>query len=239
MHSQKQIFYPTIGDCALMHMSSIPANEAKMLQDRITAEFNAKFDDSVKWFLTAHNFSQNNEGVWEKKEEDGGLLFVAEFHRTYDWIWVSAQVKSHCHCENDYAEWPTEFRGIWQRLVADMWNVPPSPESFITMERLELIMQEAGYYSPSELLDGVKIKVTLKEDSVDDILVHKGMEAIQEGEWSNSGSPDADSYVAVIHNDGNMEGEGDIYTVRPITCDRAALMKAQELVKLLRQFERK
>ena len=240
MHVTKKIFMPSAIDDTRRHMLSVSDEVYETLICEIRGAYLHDLKIHIGIFLNDHSFVANDDGEWEMWEEDGGLKFVATF-RTDDisYITLSAQVESSSDTNGDYAGWPTDFKCLWQQLVAEVWMLPPSPASYLTMERLEEIMQNNGYYSPSELLNGIEVSTMLKYDTIDDILTHQGMENVDEGEWANEGSAESDWYVAVVHNDGNMAEKENCYVVRAITCHKEALIKAQELVKLLQQFERK
>jgi hypothetical protein len=238
MHIAKEISMPSaIGDTR-RHMLSVSDEVYETLIREIREAYLLDIKAHIGKFLSAHSFVANDDGEWKMWEEDGGLKFVATF-RTDDisYITLSAQVESSSDSNGDYAGWPTDFKCLWQRLVAEVWILPPSPASYLTMERLEEIMQVNGYYSPSELLNGIEVPTTLKYDTIDDILTHYGMEKVDDGEWANEGSAESDWYVAVVHNDGNMAEKENCYVVKAITCHKEALTKAQELINLLRQFE--
>lgn len=240
MHITKKIFMPSAIDDTRRHMLSVSDEVYETLIREIREAYLLDLKAHIGKFLSAHSFVANDDGEWEMCEEDGGLKFVATF-RTDDisYIILSAQVESSSDINGDYAGWPTDFKCLWQKLVAEVWILPPSPASYLTMERIEEIMQVNGYYSPSELLNGIEVSSTLKYDTIDDILTHQGMEKVDDGEWANEGSAESDWYVVVVHNDGNMAEKENCYVVRAITCHKESLIKAQELVKLLQQFERK
>ena len=240
MHITKKIFMPSAIDDTRSHMLSVSDEDYEMLIDKVGKAYLHDLKLCIGIFLNDYSFVANGDGEWEMREEDGGLTFVATF-RTDDisYIKLSAQVESSSDTNGDYAGWPTDFKCLWRQLVSEVWILPPSPASYLTMEKLEEIMQLNGYYSPSELLNGIEVPTMLKYDTIDDILTHQGMERVDDGEWANEGSAESDWYVVVVHNDGNMAEKENCYVVRAITCHKEALIKAQELVKLLQQFERK
>lgn len=240
MHITKKIFMPSAIDDTRSHMLSVSDKDYETLIREIREAYLLELKAYIGKFLNKHSFVANGDEEWEMREEDGGLTFVATF-RTDDisYITLSAQVESSSDTNGDYAGWPIDFKCLWQQLVSEVWILPPSPASYLTMEKLEETMQVNGYYSPSELLNGIEVPTMLKYDTIDDILTHQGMERVDDGEWANEGSAESDWYVAVVHNDGNMAEKENCYVVRAITCHKEALIKAQELVKLLQQFERK
>lgn len=241
MHVTKKIFMPSAIDDTRRLMLSVSDKVYETLIRETREACLLDLKTHIGKFLNKHSFAHNecDEG-WKMWKEDGGLKFVATFSTDYtSYITLSAQVESSSDTNGDYAGWPADFKCLWQKLVAEVWILPPSPASFLTMEKLEEIMQINGYYSPSELLNGIEMPTSLKYDTIDDILTHQGMEKVDDGEWANEGSAESDWYVAVVHNEGNMAEKENCYVVRAITCHKEALIKAQELVKLLQQFERK
>lgn len=240
MYITKKIFLPSVSDDTRQHMLSVSDKGYETLIREVREAYLLDLRTYIGKFLNKHSFVATGDEGWKMWEEDGGLKFVATF-RTDDtsYIKLSAQVESSSDTNGDYAGWPTDFKCLWQKLVAEVWTLPPSPASYLTQERLEDIMQINGFYSPSELLDGIEVSTTLKYDTIDDIFTHQGMEKVDDGEWANEGSAESDWYVAVVHNDGNMAEKGNCYVVRAITCHKEALAKAQELVKLLKQFEKR
>lgn len=240
MYIRKKIFSLSVSDDTRQHMLSVSDKVYETLVREVREAYLLDLRSSIGKFLNKHSFVANGDEEWKMWEEDGGLKFVATFSTDdTSYIKLSAQVESSSDINGDYAGWPTDFQCLWQNLVAEVWILPPSPASFLTMEKLEEIMQVNGYYSPSELLNGIEVPTTLEFATIDDILTHQGMERVGDEEWANEGSAESDWYVAVVHNDGNMAEKENCYVVRAITCHKEALAKAQELVKLLQLLETK
>lgn len=156
MYIRKKIFSLSESDDTRQHMLSVSDDVYETLIREAREAYLLDLRTYIGKFLERHSFVANGDEEWKMWEEDGGLKFVATFSTDdTSYIKLSAQVESSSDINGDYAGWPTDFQCLWQNLVAEVWILPPSPASFLTMEKLEEIMQVYKRF----LKSGIELKL--------------------------------------------------------------------------------